>query len=134
MGTKVPDMRAAKKGQALRSDEILIERFLDMLAAERGASENTLAAYGKDLADYTEHLGKAKRAIATATTDNIQAYLASLTKRGFAAASLARRLSAVRQLHRFLYAEGLRGDDPAAVIDGPKRGRPLPQVLSIKEG
>ena len=119
-----------KSGQ---SDESLIERYLDMLAAERGASENTLSAYGKDLADYTEHLGKAKRAIATATTDNIQSYLASLTKRGFAAASLARRLSAVRQLHRFLYAEGLRGDDPAAVIEGPKRGRPLPKVLSVKE-
>jgi integrase/recombinase XerD len=115
------------------SDERLIERFLDMLAAERGASENTLAAYGKDLADYTEHLGKTKRAVATAATDNIQAYLASLSKRGFAAASLARRLSAVRQLHRFLYAEGLRGDDPAAVIEGPKRGRPLPKVLSVKE-
>src|SRR5262245_26953589 len=101
---KAPAGAMSRKGG--QRDDSLIERFLDMLAAERGASDNTLAAYGKDLADYSEHLGKAKRAIASATTDNIQIYLASLTKRGFAAASLARRLSAVRQLHRFLYAEG----------------------------
>src|SRR5262245_58895927 len=101
-----------------QSDETLIERYLDMLAAERGASDNTLLAYGKDLVDYTAHLAKAKSSIATEATDDISAYLASLSKRGFAAASLARRLSAVRQLHRFLYVEGLRGDDPAAVIEG----------------
>ena len=46
---------------------------------------------------------------------------------------MARRLSAIRQLYRFLYAEGQRGDDPAAIIEGPKRGRTLPKVLSIKE-
>jgi integrase/recombinase XerD len=133
-----PDTRqqASKPAAAPRAgvpDERLIERYLDMLAAERGATENTLAAYGKDLADYAAHLAKSKRTIANAATENIQAYLASLSGRGFAAASLARRLSAVRQLHRFLYAEGLRGDDPAAVIEGPKRGRSLPKVLSVKE-
>jgi integrase/recombinase XerD len=46
---------------------------------------------------------------------------------------VARRLSAIRQLYRFLYAEGHRGDDPAAAIEGPKRGRSLPKVLSIKQ-
>src|SRR5262245_57309868 len=103
---------------AKQSDERLIERFLDMIAAERGASPNTLAAYGKDLADYTEHLSSTKRTIATADTAAISEFIAGLSARGFAAASLARRLSAVRQLHRFLYAEGLRTDDPAAVIEG----------------
>jgi integrase/recombinase XerD len=115
------------------SDDRLIELFLDMLAAERGASANTLAAYGKDLSDYSAHVAAAGQTVAKATTDAISAYLASLSKRGFAASSLARRLSAIRQLHRFLYAEGHRGDNPAAVLEGPRRGRPLPKVLSIKE-
>ena len=62
------------------------------------------------------------------------AILAALGKRGFAAASMARRLSAIRQLYRFLYAEGHRSDDPAAIIEGPKRGRTIPKVLSIERG
>ena len=59
--------------------------------------------------------------------------MSALAERGFKASSLARRLSAVRQLYRFLYAEGKRSDDPAAVLEGPKRGRSLPKVLSIAE-
>jgi integrase/recombinase XerD len=115
------------------SDDKLIELFLDMLAAERGASANTLVAYRKDLADYCAHLDDAGHTIATVPTAAISDYLASLSKRGFQSSSLARRLSAVRQLHRFLYAENHRRDDPAAVLQGPKRGRPLPKVLSIAE-
>jgi integrase/recombinase XerD len=115
------------------SDDKLIELFLDMLAAERGASANTLAAYRKDLADYGAHLDNAGHTIAKIPTEAISGYLASLSKRGFKASSLARRLSAIRQLHRFLYAEHHRRDDPAAVLQGPKRGRPLPKVLSIAE-
>src|SRR5262249_53592870 len=64
---------------------------------------------------------------------DLRTYLGSLARRGFKASSVARRLSAIRQLYRFLYAEGHRRDDPAAVIEGPKRGRPLPKVLSISE-
>ena len=108
----------------------LIELFLDMLAAERGGAQNTLAAYRRDLDDLADHLGGQ---VATATTEDLRSYLRALAKRGFKASSVARRLSAVRQLYRFLYAEGHRGDDPAAVIEGPKRGRPLPKVLSIKD-
>src|SRR2546423_8696578 len=115
------------------SDERLIELFLDMLTAERGAGANTLAAYGRDLADFAAHLHTRGRSIANASTEDVRAYLGSLAKRGFAAASTARRLSAIRQLYRFLYAEGPRRDDPAAIIEGPKRGRPLPKVLSIAE-
>ncbi len=107
--------------------------FLDMLAAERGAGRNTLEAYGRDLDDLADFLGRAKKTIATATTADLRAYLASLAGRGFKASSVARRLSAIRQLYRFLYAEGYRKDDPAAVIEGPKRGRALPKVLSIAE-
>jgi integrase/recombinase XerD len=115
------------------SDPALIELFLDMLAAERGGAKNTLAAYARDLADFSRELGAAGRTIARASTDDLRSYLVSLGKRGFAAASVARRLSAIRQLYRFLYAEGRRADDPSAVIEGPKRGRGLPKVLSIAE-
>jgi integrase/recombinase XerD len=115
------------------SDQALIELFLDMVAAERGGAKNTLAAYTRDLADFSSALGARKRGIASASTDDLRAYLTTLAKRGFAASSVARRLSAIRQLYRFLYAEGRRGDDPSAVIEGPKRGRALPKVLSIAE-
>lgn len=115
------------------SDQALIELFLDMLAAERGGARNTLAAYARDLADFSSELGAARRTIVRASTDDLRSYLVSLGKRGFAAASVARRLSAIRQLYRFLYAEGRRADDPSAVIEGPKRGRGLPKVLSIAE-
>jgi integrase/recombinase XerD len=119
--------------QARQSDPALIELFLDMLAAERGAGVNTLAAYGRDLADFSGHLARAGRSIANAGTDDVRHYLANLGKRGFASASVARRLSAIRQLYRFLYAEGRRTDDPSAIIEGPKRGRTIPKVLSIAQ-
>ena len=115
------------------SNETLIELFLDMLAAERGASANTLDAYRRDLADFSADLGCGKADIAGADSETLREYLARLGKRGLAAASVARRLSAIRQLYRFLYSEGHRGDDPAAVIEGPKRGRSLPKVLSVKQ-
>ena len=115
------------------SDEILVELFLDMLAAERGAGENTLTAYRNDLGDLSAHLRAAGRTIWDATTDDLREFIASLAERGFKASSLARRLSALRQLYRFLYAEGKRTDDPAAVLEGPKRTRSLPKVLSIAE-
>ncbi|MFA6267064.1 MAG: site-specific tyrosine recombinase XerD [Pseudolabrys sp.] len=116
-----------------QTDDALIELFLDMQAAERGAGENTLSAYRTDLADLSAHLRAAGVTVAKANTDDLRGFLKSLDERGFAASSLARRLSATRQLYRFLYAEGKRGDDPAAVLEGPKRGKPLPKVLSIAE-
>jgi integrase/recombinase XerD len=111
----------------------LADLFLDMLAAERGGAPNTLAAYGRDLDDFTSFLTGRKRTIATAATADLRAYLGELARRGLAASSVARRLSAIRQLYRFLYAEGHRSDDPAAIIEGPKRGRPLPKLLSVAE-
>jgi integrase/recombinase XerD len=115
------------------SDEALVELFLDMQAAERGAGENTLAAYRNDLADLVAHLRTVHSSILGANTDDLRGFLASLAERGFKTSSLARRLSAVRQLYRFLYAEGKRSDDPAAVLEGPKRARTLPKILSIAE-
>jgi integrase/recombinase XerD len=115
------------------SDQLLIELFLDMIAAERGGAENTLAAYARDLADFCAALGARRRSIADATTDDVRSYLEGLSRRGFAPSSAARRLSAIRQLFRFLYAEGRRRDDPSAVVQGPKRARALPNVLSIAD-
>ena len=122
-------MPAARKVKAKQNDSGLIELYLDMLAAERGAATNTLEAYRRDLEDFAEDLGGG---IASADTDDLRAHLNRLAKRGLAATTVARRLSAIRQLYRFLYSEGHRGDDPAAVIEGPKRGRALPKVLSVK--
>jgi integrase/recombinase XerD len=121
---------AAKRNN---SDQALIELFLDMLAAERGGSRNTLAAYRRDLADLALHLAAKGCTIAKASTEDLRGHIGSLEMRGFAASSLARKLSAIRQLYRFLLAEGRRSDDPSAVIEGPKRGRPLPKVLSISQ-
>ena len=117
-----------------QSDETLIELYLDMLAAERGAAANTLAAYRRDLAGFFRRSCQSGRARSpSADSDELRAHLGRLGKRGLAASSVARRLSAIRQLYRFLYSEGHRGDDPAAVIEGPKRGRALPKVLSVKQ-
>jgi integrase/recombinase XerD len=107
--------------------------FLDMVAAERGGAANTIEAYARDLDDLTGFLAARACAISSATTADLRAYLAALADRGFAASSVARRLSAIRQLYRFLLAEGYRDDDPAAIIEGARRGRPLPKVLSIPE-
>jgi integrase/recombinase XerD len=119
--------------QAHDADLSLTELFLDMLAAERGARENTLQAYRRDLGDFSEWLGKAGTRMHAASSDHIRGYLGSLSKRGFQSSSIARKLSAIRQLYRFLYAEGRRKDDPAAILEGPRRGRALPKVLSAKD-
>jgi integrase/recombinase XerD len=111
----------------------LVEAFLEMLSAERGASANTLAAYRRDLADYGGFLNRRGADFTAAGTSAVRAYLSSLDDRGFATASAARRLSAIRQLHQFLVGEGVRGDDPTAIVDGPKRARRLPGVLSVAE-
>jgi integrase/recombinase XerD len=119
--------------QSKLSNQALIDLFLDMLAAERGASKNTLAAYARDLKEFSGDLSATGKTISAATNDHLRAYLGRLAKRGLKAASVARQLSAIRQLYRFLYSEGHRNDDPAAAIEGPKRGRSLPKVLTIAE-
>ena len=126
-------MARQARPQAKQSDDALVELFLDMLAAERGAGANTLSAYGRDLADLAAYLRERGGTLSRATTDDLRGYLGSLAARGFKSSSVARRLSAARQLYRFLYAEGRRADDPAAVLEGPKRARALPKVLSVAE-
>ena len=106
----------------------LIESFLDMMSAERGASANTLAAYRRDLLDFGAALARGPRDFRSATAADSKSYVASLS--GLAASTQARRLSSLRQFFAFLYSEGLRRDDPTGTIDAPRRERPLPKVLS----
>jgi integrase/recombinase XerD len=115
------------------SDAKLINLFLDMLAAEQGAGENTLQAYRRDLEDFSAFLGRSQENFAGAQTEKLRDYLSDLDTRGFKSSSVARRLSAIRHLFRFLLSERIRSDDPAAILSGPKRGRGLPKVLSISD-
>lgn len=107
------------------------ENFLEMLAAERGAAINTLDSYRRDLEDFADFLGQS--APSKAAAEDITAYLSDLARRGFAPTSQARRLSALRQFFKFLYAEGLREDDPTRTHASPKTGKALPKVLSEEE-
>ena len=115
------------------SDAKLITLFLDMLAAEQGAGSNTLDAYRRDLTDFSEFLARCGQSFTGAETQMLRDYLADLDTRGFKSSSVARRLSAMRHLFRFLLNEKILNDDPAAILSGPKRGRGLPKVLSIKD-
>lgn len=110
-----------------------IEAFLEMMSAERGASQNTLAAYGRDLTDYAHFLKGRRIAVSAAAADDIRAYLDSLGKAKLSASTALRRRSAIRQLHKFLYAEGFAKSDPSARVDGARRARRLPKVLSEAE-
>jgi integrase/recombinase XerD len=128
-----PEPQAAPLRPASYSDAGLTELFLDMIAAEQGASANTLDAYRRDLADLSHFLSRRRLSIGSADTAALRAYLADLDNRGFATSSVARRLSALRHLFRFMLSERIRADDPAAILAGPKRGRSLPKVLSIAD-
>ncbi len=107
-----------------------IEAFLEMMSAERGASDNTLSSYRRDLEDAAEHVAGN---LASAAAGDIRAYLADVAARGFAATSQARKLSALRQFFKFLYTEGLRTDDPTGTLDSPRKERSLPKIMSEAE-
>jgi integrase/recombinase XerD len=109
------------------------QAFIEMLAAERGSSKNTEAAYGGDLRSLEAFLARRKSKPLTADTNALRAYLKSLDYLGMTPRTVARRLSVMRQLFRFLVAERLRDDDPASALDSPRLGRPLPKVLSRAE-
>jgi integrase/recombinase XerD len=111
----------------------LIGRFVDMLSAERGAASNTLDAYSRDLRNFTAYVQAQGRDLKDAQTDDITGFIAAMVEEGLAASSRARRLSALKQFYRFLMAEGLRADDPAGTVGGPKRETALPKTLSVEE-
>jgi integrase/recombinase XerD len=121
---------AGPDGQAPRAE---VADYLDMLAAERGAGANTLAAYRRDLDDYVAYLERGGIPLADVDAGALRAFLVDLEARGLKASSAARRLSCVRGFHKFLYAEGMAAADPSVAVSGPRRGRVLPKVLSIAE-
>lgn len=114
-------------------DAARIEAFLEMLSAERGAAANTLAAYRRDLDDLRAFLKGRGLGVLEAGPADLSAYMARLAGEGLKPASQARKLSALRQFSKFLYAEGLRGDDPTAILDAPKKGRPLPKTMGVDQ-
>ncbi|HEX5379221.1 MAG TPA: tyrosine recombinase [Phenylobacterium sp.] len=109
------------------------EAFLEMMSVERAAAKNTLTAYSKDLTDAQGFLGARGRDLGDASAEDIEAYFAALGDRGLSPATAARRRSSVRQFYRFVLGEGWRTDDPSRRVDAPKKGRPLPKVLSRDE-
>jgi integrase/recombinase XerD len=115
------------------ADRRHIDAFLEMCAAERGAAANTLAAYERDLTAFAGFAARKGRAPEAADTETVRGYLEALAKSGRSARTAARQLSAIRQFHRFLFAEGVRGDDPCQTIDSPRQGRSLPKLLSEAE-
>ncbi len=122
--------RAPRPKGAAEQSAYLIENFLDMMGAERGASANTLVAYRRDLIDFSGHLRGKGTDTARADRDQVRAFLTGLSASGMAASTQARKLSALRQFYGFLYAEGIRRDDPTQTIEAPQTRRPLPKILS----
>ena len=110
-----------------------IEAFLEMLAAERGAARNTLAAYGADLGDFAAFAATRKMSPSGADAVTLQNYMAGLAPAGLSARTAARRLSALRQFFRFLLREGVRPDDPTTFLDSPGLPRSLPKYLTEQE-
>ncbi len=111
-------------------DSRLIDRFLEMMSAERGAAGNTLAAYERDLSDYADFLKAKGAGLQTAQPEHIRNYLAGLANQGLKSSSAARKLSAIRQFHNFLYGEGIVKTNPATAIEAPRLRRPLPKVMT----
>ena len=107
-----------------------VDLFEEMLRAERGASDNTVTAYRRDLAHLSAFLAGTAGSLDSAVAADLRAYLEALDRAGMAPRTAARRLSALRQFYRFLHAEGRRQDDPTATLESPKQGRPLPKLLT----
>ena len=126
-------MRRCATDVGCNRDRHLVDSFLEMMSAERGAGPNTLEAYRRDLGDYGLFLSRKGIMATNATTADIRAYLAHVKAGGLAGSTQARRLSALRQFHRFLYGEGIATADPAAIIEAPRRSRPLPKTLSLEQ-
>jgi integrase/recombinase XerD len=109
---------------------MVINQFLEVLAAERGAAENTLLSYERDLRLFSEEVGKP---LLDVTNEDIRKYLKTLTDAAMSVATISRRLSCLRQFYRFTVSEGYREDNPAANIESPRKEKPLPRIISVAE-
>jgi integrase/recombinase XerD len=116
-----------------KMDSARLESFLEMMSAERGAAENTLQSYERDLSDLWQFLIDNGTSLMQAQQSDLSAYLSHLATLGFAASSQARHLSSMRQFYKFLYAEGLREDDPTSILDTPKKQASLPKIMSVAD-
>ena len=116
-----------------KPDATLIESFLDMMSAERGASANTLSAYRRDLLDFSAYAAQRGTDARKAARDDVKRYMATLSAADTAGSSQARKLSSLRQFFSFLYAEAIRRDDPTDAVDAPRRRRPLPKILTRED-
>jgi integrase/recombinase XerD len=114
-------------------DLALVESFLDMISAERGASPNTLAAYRRDILDFALACARAGRGLKTAGREHVRKHLASLSAASLKPSTQARKLSALRRFYGFLYAENIRADDPCGAVETPRLSRPLPKILSAED-
>ncbi|WP_170475450.1 tyrosine recombinase [Ruegeria arenilitoris] len=115
------------------SQDLWISTFLEAQAAELGAATNTLLAYGRDLQDFSSWLDRHKSEFNLASRDQIEGYLIDCDALGLSRSTLARRLSAIKQLYRFAFEEGWRETNPAIQIKGPGRQKRLPKTLDVAE-
>ncbi|MBK5268305.1 MAG: tyrosine recombinase XerC [Acidimicrobiia bacterium] len=107
--------------------EKAIEDYLSFLLIERGLASNTVVAYRRDLGQYRVAVGEEPQ------PGDIERFVEDLTDLGLATATIARKIAAVRGLHRFLVAEGLRVDDPSVLIETPPQPDSLPKALDVDE-
>ncbi|MCC5992039.1 MAG: site-specific tyrosine recombinase XerD [Rhodobacteraceae bacterium] len=110
-----------------------ISAFIDATAAEAGAAQNTQTAYARDLRDFAGWVGQKGTSLASLSREDIEAYLVDCDRQGLAQSTRARRLSSIKGLFRFAYAEGWRSDDPASRIRGPGKSKKLPMTLSVED-
>jgi integrase/recombinase XerD len=113
--------------------DTLIESFLEMMTAERGAARNTILSYTRDLEEARGFLKGRKTSFEAAGKDALEAYAAALSRSALSPRTVARRLSSLRQFYHFLYTENLRTDNPAALLDSPKQPRTLPKSLTADD-
>ena len=108
-----------------------VNRFLEMMSAERGASANTLEAYGRDVEEFLTFCGG--MALKEISRDDVGDFVQYLGREGRSPKTVARKLSAVREFFKFLYTEKDIKDNPAADVLTPKQEKPLPKFLSEDE-
>ncbi len=123
-------MTGKKQVVASAHDRALVDSFLDMMSAERGASANTLDAYRRDILDFAASCARSRTTLKEAARNHVRSFLESLGASGLKSSSQARKLSALRRFYAFLYGEGIRRDDPCGAVEGPRLSRPLPKILS----